>query len=623
MNMRKLFAGVAAAATLLGGLALGATTANAKEGEVHDVNQTENYSLTIKGTEASVNGHEFSAIALGYYDQWVEGRNGKVASVSVATRDGAFVNTNGPLYNDLGKILKNVDEDANEPGVQNGYETSEYKNNPIGYVAAHYLGYVARDNHGNLDITSAKAPYEGALRQFVTQVASLASTELKQRGWKTTGENGVATFTDLPRQGLYLIVDQTTGDVINAAGKYSASIPMLVGTKIEGRDLEMQTLGEVEVKNQLPTIDKKTSSDGKNWAESTDAKIGDKVDYQISGKVPATAGYSTYTYKISDTLSKGLTLRDKASDKDIDYTGIVVTATKADGEAPEDLVEGADYTVTVSSNEDGTTGLVVDLSASIKSLAYDTDIVVTYSAVLNQNAVVGNAGNANSAKLEYSNNPGTNGTGESTPDTPKVYTYQFDFTKTDVSEQEFLNGAVFQVFVKGGKEPIKFVKDNSGNPNAVGQYFVAQDQNATVDNETVFDELTTQMVAGQNGKLWVGGLDAGTYEVKEIKAPAGYMQNVVVLPKFEVTISAPAPKPGEETAEGSPDGTWKVAFSKDGLWNLVDTNKGVVKNAKNLTQLPQTGAAGIAMFTVIAALLAGAAATVYGKSRKASAALRA
>ena len=58
-------------------------------------------------------------------------------------------------------------------------------------------------------------------------------------------------------------------------------------------------------------------------------------------------------------------------------------------------------------------------------------------------------------------------------------------------------------------------------------------------------------------------------------------------------------------------------------YGLVDSVKNEVHNVKNVSELPLTGAAGTALFTVIGLLLAGAAATVALKSRETKRALRA
>ena len=68
----------------------------------------------------------------------------------------------------------------------------------------------------------------------------------------------------------------------------------------------------------------------------------------------------------------------------------------------------------------------------------------------------------------------------------------------------------------------------------------------------------------------------------------------------------------------------QLTLSKD-AWNLSKDNKGTfqVTNVKNITQLPLTGAAGTMLFSVIGLLIAGAAVTVFVKSRSTKRALNA
>ncbi|NEG79368.1 LPXTG cell wall anchor domain-containing protein [Bifidobacterium avesanii] len=129
------------------------------------------------------------------------------------------------------------------------------------------------------------------------------------------------------------------------------------------------------------------------------------------------------------------------------------------------------------------------------------------------------------------------------------------------------------------------------------------------------DSGTGDAFAVQDGVVTFAGLADGTYLVKEIKAPEGFLGGQVNV-QFKVTIK----------------GGKAVAFKGIDVWGLAPTNAGdgqteitdyKVKNVRNISQLPKTGAAGIAMFTVIGLLLAGAAGTVYVKSRKANALLRA
>ena len=100
-----------------------------------------------------------------------------------------------------------------------------------------------------------------------------------------------------------------------------------------------------------------------------------------------------------------------------------------------------------------------------------------------------------------------------------------------------------------------------------------------------------------------------TYTVIETKVPTGY--NGTFVGKFTITTGA--------TADAA------ATFAGKDAWNLSKDNKGTfqVTNVKNITQLPLTGAAGTMLFSVIGLLIAGAAVTVFVKSRSTKRALNA
>ena len=116
------------------------------------------------------------------------------------------------------------------------------------------------------------------------------------------------------------------------------------------------------------------------------------------------SAYDTYTFNFKDTLSKGLTF------------GQVTSVTVAGVTNP--LTVDTDYTVTTptASNNNTLTVAMKDFKKKQQANA-GKKITVTYTATLNKDAVVGGAGNVNSATIQYSNNPSTNGTGESEPST--------------------------------------------------------------------------------------------------------------------------------------------------------------------------------------------------------------
>ncbi|NEG54944.1 SpaA isopeptide-forming pilin-related protein [Bifidobacterium platyrrhinorum] len=167
------------------------------------------------------------------------------------------------------------------------------------------------------------------------------------------------------------------------------------------------------------------------------------------------------------------------------------------------------------------------------------------------------------------------------------------FTKTDKTRTNGLDGAVFNVYEvvdgKASDAPVAFVKTGDG---------VYRLPNTNETGTTVTD-LTT---ANAKGKFQLLGLKRGaTYKVAEKTAPKGYNGNF----KGEFTFTVD--KDGHVTG-----------FTADALKLAAqDAKTGAITvvNVKNIIELPKTGAAGIALFVALAALLGGAAATVFAKSR--------
>ena len=120
------------------------------------------------------------------------------------------------------------------------------------------------------------------------------------------------------------------------------------------------------------------------------------------------------------------------------------------------------------------------------------------------------------------------------------------------------------------------------------------------------DKYPLEVTSGANGVVKFDGLKAGSYTVTETAVADGYQD---FKASFTVAI----------------DENGKVTFAGTDSWGLAPKDSAAdykVTNVKSVFELPKTGAAGIALFVVIAALLGGAAATVYAKSRRASRALR-
>lgn len=597
MKMRKLFAGVAAAATMLAGLTIGVTTANAAEDDPITLDTGTPATITVNAPaddqsttdvdeNASLNGHTFVAIRLASYDDAVYGANDATAkSVSLLTESA--------LVSDIETVLNDVIADSITPT----YENSEFTDNPMGYVAKYMLGYKVAGNTVNRDETSKDSPYAGALRDFVTALAGKATfqSEVTKGTYTATGANGKAEFTNLP-QGVYAVVDTTDLSAASAdVAKFTTSIPMLLGTKIypqgdvTGLDLANQSdLGIIQVKNE-PTPVEKT-------VDESSQSVGKDVTWTVTGKVPNVTGYDTYTYTLTDTPGVGQDVKLDASS-----LSLTVKESKESTGTLATLNYGTDFTVksegedTTGYEANGSTTFVVTVSndwlmglKSTNSSLVGKTFVLTYKATINSAAIA-----SSGAVGEIVNDVEVNNNGSTNEDGDKTYTYNFQFTKVD-ADGTGIEGAEFKI------------KNSAGT-------FLTQNADSKAWTEAASEADATVFTSGAKGVVSFTGLAAGEYTVVETKAADGFFQSA--LPTFTVTITQTKDGTGAVTG-------YTITFGEDAVWDLVTpTDNGTadatatVKNVKSITQLPLTGGAGIALFSVIGLLLAGAAATVYVKMR--------
>lgn len=371
-----------------------------------------------------------------------------------------------------------------------------------------------------------------------------------------------ATFTGLDYG--YYVVAVPGATLANASSQYATLVSV------------HSTSVTAEIKGNLPTVDKKVQVNG-TGKDATDAKIGDTLTFTLTSTIPDMSAYSTYTFNFKDTLSKGLTFGQ-------------VTSVKVEG-ANSPLTVNTDYTVTTptASNNNTLTVAMKDFKTK-QQVNAGKKITVTYTATLNKDAVVGGAGNVNSATIQYSNNPSTNGTGESEPSKVRVFTYGFTVDKytgdqyTDAATR--LAGAKFTLAPKNG-EPMSFVQVNAGSGTAKAEYRVA---NA---GET---GATTTIITPANGKVEFRGLKNGEYTLTETEAPAGYNK---LASAIGVKVN------GQNDGTDTTHATVTITYNNDnGSVYGEHASNGVipVRNKSGVT-LPGTGGMGTIAFTVIGVLV--------------------
>lgn len=497
MKMRKLFAGIAAAATLLGGMALGATSAQA-DGAGTIVTDTANFTFTAQDAKQLTN-RSLNAYKIADYVQYGTGDN---ATYGVQTADGVDRGT-----------LKAALESATGKTVP---ETGDL------------MAWALAEGVLSVDNSADGAWNNSASRKFVeslkTTTDKLGTAEEVDLG---AVANGTSATVQLPA-GLYLFVDADYS--VGTNGAATPSIAILVGSgNVKDGVLNPLTEATVDIKNQTTAVTKKV-----NGEDVITASVGQKVTYTITSKVPQnTQYYSDYGYIYTDTPSAGQT---------VDFDSLKVTV------GDKSLNKGTGYTV--AQNKNGTFTVTI---SSIQKQTAGALITVTYAAKVTEAGASGSKAVTNAVVLSDN--------GAEATDSTTITNSGFSFTKTDAQGNP-LAGATFTIRV----------------PGVDGSFTATSDKTGTVTFK---------------------GLADGTYEVNETTVPAGF-QNLKA--KFNVII---------ENGE--------VKFKGTDVWGLApkeSSDKYQVKNVKNVTQLPLTGAAGTTLFTVVALLVAGAGVAVALKSRQ-------
>ena len=259
-------------------------------------------------------------------------------------------------------------------------------------------------------------------------------------------------------------------------------------------------------KKQEPTVDKTIEGgtvedqDEEGNTKET-ASVGDIVDYQVALTPPAYPSNAVNkTLFVTDTMSEGLDYLP--SSLKINYNDTSISA-NTNGE----FKDGGTLVATVE-----TEGNTFYLNFEYDAICGNDGIpfnplTVTYSARVNENAVVGILGNDNHVKMYYANDPTTGSTfeptdEEKTPDNAEgvtkkedeeiLYTYQLSFKKTGEND-EALAGAIFGIY-------------------------------SDEECENLIDIVTTNKA----GYAVSTSVKKGTYYIREIQAPQGYSLNDTV-----------------------------------------------------------------------------------------------
>lgn len=348
MKVRKLFAGIAAAATLLGGMALGAASAQAADPQTTPLLQVNN----------AQEGHMYTPYKFATFE------NADNGTVEVSTVE----------------AWKDAVTAAADTANGNDSIPAEYKNNPAAYVATFNAEQI---------------------RKFAEELAKTNPLPTADgAGLTVTAEQaGTAQPVAVDGEGWYLVTDTYNG---------KAATPAVVATTVNGLDNlrivadaktgqgGITTVGRFNAKNENPlTPPSKTAKVGDVDVNGKTVNVGDTVDFTVSAAVPASAAnYDVYPFTITDTASKGLKVAETNTFK-VQVDGKDVDAALYKVEQTGSAAVGTTTTITF---------------ASAKSLAGKT-IVVSYTGVVTKDALTGLDGSVDN-KATITTNGGTSGEGK-------------------------------------------------------------------------------------------------------------------------------------------------------------------------------------------------------------------
>lgn len=372
----------------------------------------------------------------------------------------------------------------------------------------------------------------------IEQYVNLSSTKY--------GEVKDGTTLTVPN-GYYLIKD--VGPVNAAAGEaYGRYVVKIVGNTTITPKVSKVTF-EKKVKD---TND--TTGDTSLWQDSADYDIGDSVPFQLTGTVADDFKQytSAYYFAFHDKMDESLDFEQNSVEV---YVGSTL------------ITEG--YTLNYTPH---TFDLEFDDLRNVAGVNAGSTITVEFKATLNASAKLGNQGNVNDARLEYSNNPYSEQKGTTNWDSVIVFTYQ-------VVVNKYANEAV------AGKE----------KAGAAFRLEKLVGETWTLVKEFQADETTYTFT--------FKGLDDGKYRLTETVTPSGF--NTIDPIEFTVTADHKVTWEGEArttiltSLNGEPTEAGLIEFTPNVESGTLSTD---VINKSGST-LPETGGMGTTLFYVLGGVL--------------------
>lgn len=258
----------------------------------------------------------------------------------------------------------------------------------------------------------------------------------------------------------------------------------------------------VAAKSGVPTVEKQVLEDSNStWQKQADATAGDDLYWRLDATVPSIlTSYTSYKIVFDDTLGVGLA---EPSDIHVYLAPAAEDIWETGLEVSQGWTELGDeeYThIYTPAADGGSFKVALDLVEAAKAHAIDASqgvrVVVVYDAPLSTSLGTGMGnGNVNAVTLIYPKSTYSTETTTTQESKAVAYSWNLILTKCDADDGTPLSGAVLRI------------RDDKG------RYL-------TPDGTWSSNEAT--ITTGSDGTISVRGVDAGTFTVEEVSAPAGY-----------------------------------------------------------------------------------------------------
>ena len=554
MKIRQALAGLAAAATMIGGLAIGAGSAQAVEADPAPAAEVTSGGITVNNSQA---GHTYTAYRFATLNPQLDA-DGNLSDVEIKVADGPY----GAVQ--LGGYRQTVRDAVTE--ANGGTLPEQYADTDNWNAAAAVAGFD-----------------QAKLRAFADAFTKAVQNDKNISSTASVEGNGSSVQIDVT-QGWYLVTDTVDGAAAEAGTSAIVATPLLINgttyttlpvTSSDPTQAGIDATGVFNSKHQVALEAPTTTS---NSDTRGTVAVGNTVTYTTLEKLD---GSVTDLY-VKIVTSKGLKAPTSfVAFSDVDGNG------RPSGSDPRPA-----YTV-VSQTGDAANGTVTVLK--VTGLQDVTSLGVQYNATVTPD--VENHAFSVTASVGLDNATWVEG------NTDTLRTADVAFQKVGVdADANGLNGAQFMLRYANdsdctivGSFGAKLCYFQYGSTNGSDGWSVVAKSKGTT--------FTSAAVDGKNGVVQLNGLGAGTYTVEEVTPAAGY--STQFLPKFNVTIAAD----GTVSVESTADSFGLVTAN-------ADASGVTVKNVKAITQLPLTGSVGAAALSGVGVLALTGLAVLGIKSRK-------